>query len=1484
MELIQRRFLILPAILSLLLLHHAHANYQFLRFSATAGGPVLGMDVDPRASWSGHSSVWAAFWLFPRQVNYYVLGFGRSGAGWGIWVDSNNNFCIKTATVVVPITGFTVTQSAWNHYMFAADVNATHATVTIYKNAVFSTKTVVTGNFAGATINPIFNVAATENLFFTLGALGDPGADYNVGDIDLGPFWIGKAPKYIPNADELADMMRGRVDFFNPSLAFHADMRDQYLEFSLNTDVYFNGTLEVNNPLFSSWFDPQLNPTKQSWTCNLGGLDPWEQCDSSASNCASCQCAAGTLPDATGNCAAPRQITSAAVQIAVTANNTLPSTFAPIYNLKNGLSIGLWVSVSGTFSGQLPFFMMKSSTGGRSFGLCIDGAYNVSFCDANGARISYPQPLLNPYTFPTNTLTHIMLVTLPRYDPLDTQMPPYTVYINGAGVRNESFNDRSFLLDNAAMDSQWTLQWTPVLPVGATVRIIRPQLWADALDSEGIQAAMRGIQPTATSQDKNYVFLATDEGSGTTTLNIAKNKLQTVAAWVAASCDGASLNPWEQCDSGSLCVANKCVCGPGTPLSRTTRQCTPTPVIVANTTNFGLRANPLAITFDYSGTPSVVQVALDSGSCTPAAATAVSAGRWRTLCTFSATTLATPDQALIATLTVDGAISTPTQVAFVVRAPTVTPGTAKFASNATSVTFSGSSFGTVVADIQIVFVMDADQRTCIPVSVTNTQIRCTPLGFLFAGRDLRVQITRAGGADDNIDGVVIGRVVAPPTLTASVVSQAPTNRTLSLAGSFNIDPLYDGTNNVADYVVNLIFNNSATIGCTVSAVTATNLFCTATADLAVGPLRANISYFGGFSNTVQIRTVRNLPVITSSSPATIPVNTSTAIVAICGDNFGLLPIEHKVYLSREGGAGVTVASVDSVVGNCLFLGIASPPGRIFAVVEVLGVGRSNNYTITEAVVFPFLYSAADTVRRTVAERFTAPGGLTFLSGANLNPQVWTLETYIYNGNFSQDDISAGVINFTQIHLDGVGTSSRSFTGLTVLSNDYARCDFGFTTADYGKTVYGRIVSAAASNLPYEYITTIVPPPTVTPANRKMVETTFEISITGNGFNPTPGRNKAHFSLGGSVIVTQTADSGNPNNLVFVFPYNTFVGFTGVLSVSIETYGVNTTAAAIYTILPAPRINNSTQMTLSRGVTSFAIRGTNLPSGSDASGFAFVYFEEPSSGVGYSVSTDSNATHLILTSVTNLGVGPLQAAVVVFDGPNLKRSALVNPDLILVGLTYYKLGNVVPVANVTTRNAAFGVGVTTIGFRCTWCERSTDVRMTLRVAGLQDIIDPVITAASLVGTNEIEYVLTVNFTAAGDLRVRVEAYGAYSPETTIGVVTTAPTLPFEQAPDGAFVEPKAAGAPYNANLNPTDGSNVTGTNVGGIVAGVIVVIVVLIIAAVAVYFLVFRKRKTGVDVARASIPPRMEGDGGDAASPWDQEELDGGDVAPDGGDE
>jgi hypothetical protein len=1419
------------------------------------------------------------------------MGFGRSGAGWGIHVDNNYNFAIKSATTTVPVTGFTVVQGAWNHYMFAADIyDATHASVTIYRNGLFMQKTTVTGSFAGTTINPYSPTAQDPYVFFTLGALGDP-TDYNVGDMDLGPFWIGKAPKYTPNADEIADMMRGRTDFFNPSLAFHADMRDQYLEFSLNTDVYFNGTIDTDtgglpNPLFSSWFDPQFNPTKMSWLCDQAGVEPWEQCDSLASNCIQCQCVAGTLPDASGVCAAPRQITSAAVQIDVTGNNTLPATFAPIYNLKNGLSIGLWVSVSGSFSGQIPFFMMKSSNAtGRSFGLCIDGAYNVSFCDANGARISYPQPLLNPYTFPTNNLTHIMLVALPRYDPLDTQMPPYTIYINGAGVRNESFNDRSFLLDNAAMDSQWTLQWAPVRPTGATIRMIRPQLWGEALDSQGIQAAMRGIQPTATSQSSNYVFLATDEGTGSTTLNIAKNKQQNVGGWVAASCDGASLNPWEQCDSGASCVTNKCVCGAGTPLSRTTRQCTPTPVIVPNAANFGLRANPLAITFDYAGTPSIVQVSLDSGTCTPATATAVSAGRWRTLCTFSATTLPSANQALIATLTVDGAVSTATQVAFVVPAPTVTPGTAKFASNATVVSFAGSNFGNVVGDILVSLVMDADQRTCNPISVSNNLISCAPAGLLFAGRDLRVQITRAGGADDNIDGVVIGIVVAPPVLTASVISQAPTNRTLSLAGTFNIDPLYGGTSNIADYGVNLIFNNSASIGCTVSAVTATNIFCTATADLAIGPLRANVSYFGGGSNTVQIRTVRNLPVITSSSPATIPVNTSTATVAICGDNFGVLPIEHRVYLSREGGSGVTVASVDSVVGNCLFLGIASPPGRIFAVVEVLGVGRSNNYTITEAVVFPFMYSAADTVRRTVAERFTAPGGLSYISGANLNPQVWTLETYIYNGNFSQDDISAGVINFTSIHLAGTGTASRTCSGLTVLTNDYARCDFGFTTSDYGKTVYGRIVSAAAPNLAYEYISTVVPPPLVAPASRKMVETTFEITITGFGFNPTPGRNKAHFSIGGDVVVTETADSGNPNVLVFIFPYNTFVGKTGSLSVSIETYGVNTTAATVYTVLPAPRLDNSTQVTLSRGATSFAIRGTNLPSGSDASGFALVYFEEPSSGVGYSVSTNSNATHLILTGVTNLGVGSLQAAVVVFDGPNLKkkRTALVNPELILVGLRYYKLGNVVPLANVTTRGAAFGVGLTTIGFRCTWCERRTDVRMDLRVAGLEDFINPVITSAATVGTNEVEYVMTLNFTTAGDLRVRVEAYGAYSAEVTIGVVTNAPVLPFEPAPEAAFNEPKAAAAPYNQNLTPSDGSNVGGTNVGGIVAGVIVVIVVLIVAALLVYFLVFRKRKTGTDVARASIPPRMEGDGGDAASPWDQEELESAGAEPDAGD-
>lgn len=927
-------------------------------------------------------------------------------------------------------------------------------------------------------------------------------------------------------------------------------------------------------------------------------------------------------------------------------------------------------------------------------------------------------------------------------------------------------------------------------------------------------------------------------------------------------------------------------------LSRTTRNCTAVPALITNTANFGKYANPLVVQFNFTQTPSVVSLALSpTGSCTVSGLTATATpNRYTFNCAVSSSPTPISTGVLTGIVTVDGALSASAQLANVVPPPRPTQTYFKIATNASVVEFTGSQFGSINADLNVQLLMDPDTRACTVTFSNDTAIRCTPGGLLYVNRDLKVKVLRAGGEDIGAlaGGYTIAKVVSPPVLTTVVTSQAPTNRSLTISGTFNVNASNDGTNNIADYPVTLIQTSGSQIPCVTTSISATRLTCTASADLEFGTLRAFVSYFGGFSNTVQIRTVRGLPLITSTAPPTIAVNSSTAVVAICGQNFASLAQEHRIYLYRENG-GSTVASADSIeVGDptsCLRLNIASAPGRIFGLVEVLGVGLSNNVTITEAVLYPFLYSPADTVRRTTAERYTAPTGKTFLSGANLLPTGnWTLETYIYNGIFDQEQISAGTINFTTIHLGGSPGVSRACNGLTVLANDFARCDFGLAAGDLNKTVYGRIVSPAAPDLGYEYITQVVPPPTITPATSKMAETTFEISITGSGFNPTKTQNKAHFLVGGTVVASAYAQSGGvagPNNLEFLFPYDTFVGKTGALSASIETYGVNTTATAVYVIVPAPRINNSTLMTIARGSPKLTIRGSNFPTGEPSlNAVVQVYFEEPSSGASFSVSQDSNATHLVLENLAGLNPGPLQAAVVIYDGPNLKKRAeeAVDPELLLVGLRYYTIGNVVPTANITTRGRLWPVGFNTIRFRCTNCETNTNVALTVR-CGIDDIT-PTITSATTISGSEVEVAFTGNFSNPGDVKVRITAFGAQSEEANIGAVTAAPFDDFQAAPQDIGGVPVKPAAPGSVSLTPDGSSSQGGPNVGGIVAGVIIAVLVVVGAIIAVVIILKRKKKSGAALARASIPPRMDGDG-DGASVWDGE-GDGEQMAPTGG--
>lgn len=383
----------------------------------------------------------------------------------------------------------------------------------------------------------------------------------------------------------------------------------------------------------------------------------------------------------------------------------------------------------------------------------------------------------------------------------------------------------------------------------------------------------------------------------------------------------------------------------------------------------------------------------------------------------------------------------------------------------------------------------------------------------------------------------------------------------------------------------------------------------------------------------------------------------------------------------------------------------------------------------------------------------------------------------------------------------------------------------------------------------------------------MVETTFQLTVTGSGFNPTALQNFGHFYVGGVLVGSDRAEANsNPSTLYFKLPLNTFLGKSGVLSISLGAYGVNSSQVAIYTIFPAPRITNSSQITISEGARDLIIRGSNFLPGSEAA-FMQVYFQEPSSGVLYSIAQSSNATHLIMESVSNLRPGLLQAAVVVYDGPNLKKKRALDPEIILNGLTYYTIGRVVPLAAIASSNLLRNPGSSTISVVCVNCEPVT-TRIEIRVGSTSGTVSNIQSSAS--GQTQVTLTFTANLPVTGPIRMRVYAYSAWSPEATIGEVVATPIQPFESQPDaGALLPPTAdSNAPGRILGTPGTDGVAGGPNTGGIIAGVVIVVLVLIGAAIAVYFIIKKKKKSAGALARATIPPKGDGDG---SSVWDQGE-------------
>lgn len=537
-------------------------------------GPYGALTVGPAPSqtslnpFGGDRNIWAAFWLRTTATSGVIFGFGAPGNGWALGISAGSFaiYCGNPATAYV-IAGATVGATNWKHFSVAANFTSdTSVNVVIHVDGAAQTSYTVAGVFATAT--PTYPTG--QEVRFSINQWGtNPEGDGSAA-FDLGHFYIGEGFKYAPHRGFIQDMMvggRGPEDFYNPGLCFWTLMEEPDNFVGISIESVLNATNEVYFSSFPSDPENSLAPPNIDllpWACNGAATDPWEQCDGGSGCLSKCRCDIGLLPNADGTpgCSPPRQLRSTAFRLNIVANNQIPAFPSPMVNFQRGFTIAMWVSVTGTWTGGLPFFTMSNAANTKSFGVGIFSS-NLTFLDAAGNFASNIEPSRDPFQFPNNQFVHFAISWSPEGGRAVTVMPPYTIFIDGVQVRNES-GYRTFPLNNVDLDTTWSLSFVPLARAGATVNIMRPQVWLQTFGASDVGIIMKGIQPQDASVRTNQIFLATDEGSpSTVTMNIARSRNVTVGSnWVASTCGSGGSQLWEQCDGGAGCSGG-CVCAAG---------------------------------------------------------------------------------------------------------------------------------------------------------------------------------------------------------------------------------------------------------------------------------------------------------------------------------------------------------------------------------------------------------------------------------------------------------------------------------------------------------------------------------------------------------------------------------------------------------------------------------------------------------------------------------------------------------------------------------------------------------------------------------------------------------------------------------------------------------------------------------------------------------------------------------------------------------
>ncbi len=633
--------------------------------------------------------------------------------------------------------------------------------------------------------------------------------------------------------------------------------------------------------------------------------------------------------------------------------------------------------------------------------------------------------------------------------------------------------------------------------------------------------------------------------------------------------------------------------------------------------------------------------------------------------------------ALTSTVTVNTVATSETQVGTVT--PVVTSSTTDLAANASSITINGFGFDTNQANDAVTF---SDGAIGTVSTATATVLTVT----------LDTAPTTSGtlNAIVSVDGAANGLPEQVATVTPVVTSSTaglPANATSMTIDGYGFDTL------VANDSVTFTDGSGSAAG-TVTAATPTSLTVTFTQSPTLsGTLKAIVQADNQASGVTGVQVAKVTPVVTSST-TDLPINTTTLTI----DGYGFDATKANDSVSFTDGAAGTISSATS---TALTISITTAPtavGSLSATVTADSAAGSSTQVATIAPV----------VTANSGNMLPATGSTLYIVGLGFDATTDTDNTVTFNDG-ATGSVTAATATLLTVSLNSEPTTAGPLNAVVTTDN----------------VINGTPVQVATAT------------PIVTSSASDLAANAATLTISGSGFDPTPGDNTVSFNDGATGTVT----AATPTSLTVTLGQapSAAGNLTAVVTTDGESSG---SALQVATVIP---VVTSSTADLAANATTVTINGYGF-NGTTPSKNTVSF-----NGAAVGTVTAATSTSLTVTFTTPPTGGSLTASVTTNSQPSSSAVQVATVLPVVTSNAAYE-----PAASATT------LLINGYGF---------DTTAGHNTVALSD--GAVVSSVAATSTNLLTVVLTTPPTSAGPLTAVVTTDGASS--APVQVATPSPVV-------------------------------------------------------------------------------------------------------------